>query len=778
MKQSVFVTILITILTLELSPQQAQGSSRYQPTDKMRMETRYVIQNMEQIHYTNKPITEIDAQEFIKNYATEFDPNHLFFLQSDIDHFIERFADPMSFYLRQGNLFPAFEIFDIYQARAEKRFNWVFEQLKTPIDITQDGYYTPDRKDLPWPSDAKAADKLWKQRLKFELLNEVLSDNIEEAALCTPPACWNTLNDFIFSYYNRVEKRRTIPELLYNIGGAIEDAENTYYVLAHPSAMEPEEKSFDEQVEEGVLNLKKRYKRLQKMITDIEPFEVQEIFLTTLTQMYDPHSTFLSADSMEEFTIAMHNSLVGIGAVLAEEDGICTIKELMPGGPAEKSKQLDPNDKIVGVAQGNGAMVDIMGLKLRKIVKLIRGKKGTQVRLLIWPAGTDPSKRKTVTLIRDEIKLTSNLAEARLFDIPINGEHTKIGVIDLPTFYGSGDPRSDDPSTTRNVEELITKLKQAGMQGLILDLRRNGGGLLLEAINLTGLFIPTGPVVQVKDTLGQLNEYADQNPKMAWDGPLIILVSRYSASASEIVAGALKSHNRAIIVGDEATHGKGTVQVIFQIDRSILARLTQPKMGAAKITVQKWYLPNGNSTQLRGVESDIILPSVNTYLPIGESDLPHALEWDAIHALPWTVDDLGLFTPDTKNLLTAKSLDRQASLEEFSYLKENIDWFKKKRDQKVFSLNYHEREIQKNLDEHFQEERDVTLKKLSDQAYTSQDILLDIALEKELPKKKADDNKPNFDIHLREALRIMADWLYILDESNKKILAETALNAA
>jgi carboxyl-terminal processing protease len=503
------------------------------------------------------------------------------------------------------------------------------------------------------------------------------------------------------------------------------------------------------------------------MIQNLEPSEIEEVFLTTFTQMYDPHSNFLSADSMEEFAIAMHNSLVGIGAVLAEEDGVCTIKELLPGGPAEKSDQLNPNDKIVGVAQGNGPMVDVMGLKLRAIVKKIRGKKGTEVRLLIWPAGSDPSKRKIVTLIRDEIKLTTNLAEAQLFDIDFDGSTLKIGVVDLPTFYGSGDPSSNDPSTTRDVKELIEKLKAKGMEGLILDLRRNGGGLLSEAISLTGLFISTGPVVQVKNTIGQLNEYVDSDPEVTWSGPLIVLVSRYSASASEIVAGALKTSNRAIIVGDESTHGKGTVQAIFEIDRSVLARLTQPKMGAAKITIQKWYLPDGNSTQLKGVQSDIVLPSMSPYLSIGESELPNALEWDSIRPLPWRTEDFGLITQSTKQELDLRSKQRQAQLEEFVYLNESIDWFKEKKDQKEFSLNYYRRQIDKDLNEKFQEEREKKLDELSKRRFKNEHIYLDSRIKNETNshREKAEEineDDEKLDIHLRESLRIMADWIEML----------------
>lgn len=763
-----FKTALSLTVFLVLSLTHASATSRYQSTDKMRMETRYVVQNIEQIHYANKPITDIDSKEFIKSYINDYDPNHLFFTQPEVDTLYERFSAPMTFYLRQGNLFPAFEIFNLYREQADSRITWIEDYLSQPITLETLDFYTPDRKDLPWPSTQEAANELWKKRIKYELLNEVLGDDAENID-CGAAICWDAIDRFIEQNYNYIELRPTPAERLSEL---TPEKESAYFVLKNPSHLATKEKSYEEKVSESKESVLKRYQRLRKVIKNIDPPEVQEIFLTTFTQMYDPHSNFLSADSMEEFAIAMHNSLVGIGAVLSEEDGICTIKELLPGGPAEKSKQLHPDDKIVGVAQGSGPMVDIMGLNLRKIVKKIRGKKGTRVRLLIWPAGSDPSKRKTITLIRDEIKLTTNLAEAQLFDLEQDRVTMKIGVVDLPTFYGSGDPISDDPSTTRDVKELIEKLKDNGMEGLILDLRRNGGGLLSEAINLTGLFIGTGPVVQVKNTIGQLNEYIDSNPEVTWKGPLIILVSRYSASASEIVAGALKSSNRAIIVGDESTHGKGTVQAIFEIDRSILARLTQPKMGAAKITIQKWYLPDGNSTQLKGVESDIILPSINPYLSIGESDLPNALEWDSIRPLPWHIEDFGLITDSTKQKLELKSEQRQKELEEFIYLNENIDWFREKREQKKFSLNYHQRQIEKDLDEHFRENRDKKLDELSRQPFKSQGIYLDSRLENEkntpIEEDKEDEENKRLDIHLRESLRIMADWIEILDCSTSK----------
>ncbi|MGE9294392.1 MAG: carboxy terminal-processing peptidase, partial [Puniceicoccales bacterium] len=479
----------------------------------------------------------------------------------------------------------------------------------------------------------------------------------------------------------------------------------------------------------------------------------------------------------------------------------------------------------------------------------------------VRPAKGDPSDRKTVNLVRDEIKLTANLASAEVFDVPAGKTTVPIGVIELPAFYGSGDPASDEPSTTHDVKELIGKLKEMGVKGLVLDLLRNGVGLLTEAIGLTGLFIPDGPVVQVRDAMGQIMGRADEDEGVAWDGPLIVLVSRFSASASEIVAGALKNHNRAIIVGDEETHGKGTVQAIFEMNRSNFLSSVKPRRGAAKVTVQKYYLPDGTSTQIKGVNSDIILPSANMFLPIGEDDLPNAMAWDSINPMSWAygVDFEPTGEPISQTLiedLRSRSAERQDNLEEFIYLKENIDWVKKRREQTDYSLNLNQRLALRKQDEIFQEKMEEGLRDLASLNYTSQDVLLrvteeqnaeheaylaelaerDASDEKEIkilpdagpdtvgaedatstsvefkPKSKLEvdslesaaevvytpkesfdpdadaqesesvtvtkseegdtetvqievdeeeDDLPNFDIHLREALRIMADWVEI-----------------
>lgn len=725
--------------------------SLLEQTSKMRTETRYIVYSMEQLHYDSSPINDLDTDAFLESYISDLDLNRLFLYASDVDGIKERFSKILPVYLRQqGNLYPAFEIFRLFRDRALARLTWVDQRLSQPFDFTEEVNYSPDRKDAPWPKTKAQADDLWEKRLKYELLNELLiyEDKDKEVEANTSDKSGKAKEEV---------KEKTM--------------------------------SFEERLEEAVVNLKKRYERFAQSLKEIESYEVQEIFLTSLTHMYDPHSTFLSADSLEEFSIMIKNSLVGIGAMLYVEDGYCTIRELIPGGPAEKSKQLKPTDKIVGVAQGEDEpMQDVIGMRLKNIVKLIRGKQGTTVRLLIQPADEDPSKRKEVSLKREEIKLTSNLAKSKLFHVPHKGEDVLVGVIDLPTFYGSEENEATGNNTSDDVKSLINKLKQLGAQGIILDLRRNGGGLLDEAIELAGLFIPTGPVLQVQDTVGQLTDYRDNNPEIVWDGPMIVLVSRYSASASEIVAGALKNHERALIVGDEATHGKGTVQGVFEMDRSLFGKVSKPQMGAAKITIQKWYLPDGTSTQARGVPSDITMPSINMFLPIAETDLPHYMPWDSISPLDWELPDASLVyqapvKQDIVQKLKVYSERRQHSLDEFKYLNASIDWLKEKQNQKVYSLNINERKRQRAQDELFKEKMDAWLERLKSQGFTASDVLLDVALKEEQEKKKQqlpkipvdpneadeDEEALNFDVYLRESLRIMADWVDLLKSDNQKV---------
>lgn len=759
---AVFIIISLAQSLMGVTPQEDKD---FTVTDTMKAESRYVIQSLEKTHYNRKPIAQLDVVQFINNYINDLDLNHLFLKQPEVDQIHVHFDKTMITFLKQGNIYPAFEIFKVFRNDFRSRIAWVLSRLEKPFDFSGKDAYVPIRKDLPFPANDEEANKLWEERLKFELLSELLSEPVE-------------------SKDKKTEKKVDNKKAPDNTKPTVSVNTNTTETLKTKLEEKKATPTFEEELKTAISNVRKRYERLKESIDEIDTHEVQEMFLTALAGMYDTHSSYFSSDTLEEFSMMLSNSLVGIGATLSLEDGYCTIKELIAGGPAERSKELKPNDKILGVAQGDKEFVDIIGMKLKKAVRLIRGEKGTVVRLLIRPADGGPTDKKIVSLTRDEIRLTSNLSEAKLYEIKRNDKVFKIGVIEIPSFYAPSDMNSSEPSVTRDVEELIVKLKKLGMEGLVLDLRYNGGGLLPEAITLTGLFIPIGPVVHVRNAQGQIREYLDTNPEMTWKGPLLILTSKFSASASEIFAGALKSYNRAIIVGDTTTHGKGTVQLLAEISKPLTLSLwskSTPKMGATKFTVQKWYLPDGSSTQLKGVPSDIVIPSVNEYLPIAEADLPNALPWDTIQTIPWTDESISkyadLVDASTLNKIHEMSLSRQSTLEEFSFLKDTIENFRKKRDQKEFSLNLEARKKEYKSDNEFTKKMEAWLDQLSTQKFEPQDIKLNSTpakSETNAPSTLLNDEETTaskntlakFDIYKREALRIMSDYIELQEEKN------------
>jgi carboxyl-terminal processing protease len=463
--------------------------------------------------------------------------------------------------------------------------------------------------------------------------------------------------------------------------------------------------------EEIVDTLTRRYTRTLHYYSEWGNDEVLERYLTTLAHVYDPHSDYMGHAQLDSFSISMNLALFGIGAELqATEDGFCTIRRLLAGGPAEKSKKIKVNDRIVAVAQGDQAAVDIVDMSLPKAVQLIRGPKGSEVRLTVIPANADTSTRNVVTLIRDEIPLEDQAAKARIIELSdASGAPLRVGVIDLPSFYAPfdvGANKRNEPaakndsgstkSTTGDVVRLINKLKQEQVKGVILDLRRNGGGSLEEAIRLTGIFIKDGPVVQVRNSRDHVDEDPDTDPSIVYDGPLMLLTSRFSASASEIVAGALQDYGRALIVGDSSTHGKGTVQMVNMLRPAMQLpeELLTNDPGALKLTIKKFYRPSGASTQLKGVVPDIVLPNIwNESKEIGESALENPLVWDTIRSAKY--DPVNMVAPYTASL-KARSNQRIATNTEFGYIREDIDIFKKQQADKTVSLNEATRIKEKN----------------------------------------------------------------------------------
>ena len=667
---------------------------------------------LDELHYNHDAVRSADYASVIPDYMESLDGQRLFFLGSDRTKFDEEYAKNIySNPAFLGNINAAYEIFYVYQTRVEARIAWIIEQLKQDFDFTTTETYRRDRKDAAWPANVAAADELWLRRLKFELVEELLNKKTLDEA-----------RDLV----------------------------------------------------------RKRYERMLKNLGEIEGTDLAELYLTTIAKLYDPHSTYFSASTFEDFGIQMKLKLVGIGALLGLDDDTCVVKEIIPGGPADLGRQLKPNDKIISVGEKGAEPVEIFGIKLRKIVDKIRGKKGTDVILIVQPADAgDSSVRKEIVITRDTVKLNSARARAAVFEVPAEdneGKPQTLGVITLPAFYSEGDDGDTDSersSASKDVARLIEQLKQRGVQGVVLDLRRNGGGYLAEAIELTGLFIQKGPVVQVKNFNGDIQVDSDKDSRIAYAGPLAVLVDRFSASASEIVAGALQDYGRGIVIGDSSTHGKGSVQQVVEMKQlsQQLARSPQ-KTGAAKFTIQKYYLPSGASTQLKGVVPDITLPSIEDFIPmIGESDLPRALVWDRI---PSSKFDGAPLDPKVVTPLRQASLDRQAKLEEFVYLRKIVDSFKTRQEQKLISVNLDERRAQKVSDDAFRKEMKAEKERLAKNDYAFKPIYLGPPPVPKIkaPKKGGDDDEDfedfeenetyvKMDVHLRETLRVLNDAIIL-----------------
>jgi carboxyl-terminal processing protease len=722
-----FILVLLSFLFIVdsgLCDSESGELSNLEPTPLMKHEAKWLVQALEQAHFNKVLIGNLEPLEFLTSYLERLDKQKLYFTQKQVDIFNKSYSPTLITFFKQGNLFPGFEIYNEYKRRSVARLEWAIIFLDTKKSFDTNQTFNTDRENAPWAKTERELEDHWENLVSFELLNE------------------------------------TLQQL---------DVNSTFDSLLSDDLSEIIDNSRDK--------LRTRYVRWKKNIQEFESSDVQELYLSTLTQMFDPHTTFMNIKEKERFNQQMNNEFVGIGAVLRDEDGFCTIKELLPGGPAEGSRELEPDDVILKVAQAEGEFIDVVNMKLAKIVELIKGPKDTLVRLEIKPV-QDPSNSKIVRIIRDKIKLTANLASATLHKTGKGDKTRNIGVIDLPSFYGSS---GKGPKATDDVEELIVSLKGQGAEGLVLDLRKNGGGYLSEAVNLAGLFISRGPVVQVKSTDGKIRKKFDFNPKLAWDGPLLILVSRYSASASEIVAGALQNHKRAIIVGDETTHGKGTVQSLIPMKLPLNFAAISKKRSAAKITIQKYYLPSGDSTQIGGVKSDISIDSINTSLPIGESDLDNALKWDRIPAVNFRrPDEEFLYEITDLNKLKEMSDVRQGSLSEFLYLKKSISRSKTNRETKTFSLNLANRLAQKNIDLEATKTLSKSYESLSEKAYPLSEVKLQVVKDQTLKSLQARGEnlspssekesvisfeKPkDLDIRLHESVRIMVDWIEILDE--------------
>ncbi len=578
--------------------------------------------------------------------------------------------------IQDGNLNQPYNIFNTFKKRVIERTDYVDTLLNKGFDFTKNEKLLLDRDSVGWPESQQEMDELWRKKIKNDALNLILAGKKWEAAKET---------------------------------------------------------------------LKKRYENFKRAISQYNSEDVFQLFMNSYTEAIDPHTNYLSPSTSENFKIDMSRSLEGIGAQLQQEDDYTKVNEIIPGGPAYKSGLLKQNDKIIGVAQGaEGEMVDVIGWRISDVVQLIRGPKGTTVRLEIIPADKGPNDiPHEIRIVRDKVTLEQS-AKKDILNINENDTPYKIGIITIPAFYidfearAKGDP--DYKSTTRDVRKLIKELKDENIDGIIIDLRNNGGGALDEAVQLTGLFIKDGPVVQVKNSDGKIDVDSDPDPNIVYSGPLAVLVNRFSASASEIFTGAIQDYERGVIVGEQ-TYGKGSVQNLIDLNR--LVGSSGDKYGQVKLTIAKYYRIDGGSTQNKGVVPDVKLPSAIDPNEFGESSEPSALPWDQIHSTKYQIfTDLDKFIPELEKMHE----ERMDSSAEFDNILEDIGEYKEAKAEKYISLNESIRKKEKEDDDNKRFERENERRK-------NKGLKL-------LEKGETNLNKDkNNDPYLNETGRILADLI-------------------
>lgn len=624
------------------------------------MHVAYMLQSQ---HYSHRDFDDELSAKLLENYLNLLDFRHVFFTQEDVDALKAKYDSTLDDHVLMRNVSPAIEIYDIYKQRVQERLEFVKKTLVSHKFTFDSGRTVELKRDKsPYPKNVAEQDKLWLDILEENMLQEKLADDAkaEEAK-------------------KKAEK------------AAKKAAEKPAETAATPKAEDKKEVAAadkkEEKQETPAERVQKDYDRLLESINENDQEDIVDFFLSSLAVAYDPHTEYMSPTETDSFNISMKHKLVGIGALLGLVDEVAQIQGIVVGGPADKHGELKLNDKILGVAQGEAEFVDTKYMKLNKIVDMIRGKEGTTVRLRVDPAN-DPGAIKIVSIVRGEVELKEKLANAEMLVTPPEmGKQLKLGWINLSSFYA--DMEEGTVSTTDDVQKLLARLIKEKIDGLVLDLRGNGGGSLEEAIRLTGLFVPAGPVVQAKDWQGRISFRECENEKAFYDGPMIVLTDKTSASASEILAAALQDYRRALIVGDKSTFGKGTVQTILPVERFMPFFAKKDRAGNLKVTIQKFYRIAGGSTQLKGVEPDLVLPSIRDVLDIGEGSAENALPYDTIPARKYN-----LVTDKAWPLaeLSKRMSERIKANPEFQYIEEESKRLKERIDKNTVSLNLAERQ--------------------------------------------------------------------------------------
>ena len=684
MKQALYLSFLLLVNQLSFSSINLDSQESIKPEKKHEKISALIERFIERSHYNHTKIDDELSSKIFSKYIEDLDENRSYFTVSEIQNF-EKYRYEIDDMFGSQSLDPVYEIFNTYRINAANRMEFALDLLKTEPDFTLTEIFEFDRSEKGWLSTAEDLDEIWGKRVKNDALSLLLN-----------------------------------------------------------------EKDWDEAKE----ILEKRYQRFLKQLNQINSDDIFETFMNSAVHSLDPHSSYFSPRNSEEYQIQMSLSYFGIGASLSIEDDYISIINIIPGGPAAIDGQLKPKDRIIAIAQGiDGELTDVIGWRLDDVVQLIRGPENTVVRLQILPEGMAPGEQiKIIDLTRDQIKLEESAAKSEIIETERNEEKYKIGVIDIPSFYRdyralkSGD--EEFTSTSSDVKRLLNNLNKEKIDALIIDLRNNGGGHLTEATALTGLFIDNGPVVQLRNANGRISRLDDPDPvpRSSYNGPMIVLVNRYSASASEIFAAAIQDYGRGIVIGQQ-TYGKGTVQNLYALDQYV--RRNDDELGQLTLTIGKYYRVTGESTQNRGVIPDIKLPSYIDKSKTGESSRDSSLPWDTIKPSRFKK---GKSLDSIIKFLLSQHENRMESDPDLILLKEDIEESLKYRKKTSVSLNLKER-----IEE--REENKIRKEQLVDEKNNSDE----------------DQDNEDRDINLYEAADIATDYKVLVAPEEEKIKLQNKL---
>lgn len=647
-------------------------------------EVRHLVGLYLKMHFANASFDDEMSRRTLDNFIKTWDPGKVYFLKSDVKALEDKYSSKLDDMITDANCSALEEVMKVYSKRFYERQKTIKAAVDAKHDYKIDEYMDIDRKKLEYATTTEEIAERWRQRVKFQML----------------------------------QLRATLKD---------------------------EAKSRDK--------LHKRYDLMARRQAELSSDDMYSFFLNGFSLSLDPHSEYLSPEQLEDFRISTRLSLEGIGAVLRSDDGFTTIQSLVPGGAAAKTGKVKVDDKIIAVAQGNDSPVDVIDMDLREVVKLIRGTRGTEVRLTIVREDGGKTAQIVAPIIREQIQLQDRAAKSKIYSVTVDEakdqkRNLKVGVIDLPSFYidfeGRQNRESDYKSSSRDMLNEIKKLTAAGVDSVIVDLRSNGGGSLDESIDIAGLFFEKGPVVQIKDTRGKIYVQSDEDEKTYYTGPLLVMINRQSASASEIFAGAIQDYHRGLIVGDSHTFGKGTVQNLNDIDE---------KLGAIKVTISKFYRPSGSSTQLKGVESDIVLPSIMDEYEIGEKQYDYALPWEKIKS-----SDYKLSTQVSQEIVKKLYGISRERVEKDAGFKVVFDAIK---EYKTGMESRSKVSLKEDLeDPKAKKEAEIADKKKADKAKK------DGKKDKKAPVDEEEDEDQQLsiteDFQMQEALRISADYVQLL----------------